>query len=331
MTTAAPRTKLTIATRGSQLALWQADYIAGLLAKRGVKTEKLIIKTTADRVQDRFLHEMGGKGLFVKELEEALADKRADLAVHSLKDMPARLPDGMTLAAIHQRHSPFDALLLRADHASKLPTKDKVVGAAGLAALRGLTIGTGSLRRSSLFKAAGVELTTVPIRGNVDTRIRKMTEGQWDGIVLAEASLDRLTITDVARWRLDPEWFVPSPAQGALAIETRDGDAIAPWLDGVVGDTTTRLCITIERDVLARLGGDCTMPFAAYARLDGATVTCDAALLARDGKTARARCTGSRELGSRGLSDLVCKELARQGAADVLRQLGLPVPAEFGS
>ena len=325
-----PRKHLVIATRGSQLALWQADYVSSVLTKNGVTCEKMIIKTTADRVQDRFLHEMGGKGLFVKELEEALADKRADLAVHSLKDMPARLPQGMTLAAILKRHSPFDALLLRDDHAAKLG-QTKIADAGALQNLKGLTIGTGSLRRSSLFAAAGVSLTTVPIRGNVDTRIRKMTAGEWDGIVLAEASLDRLDIQNINRWRLDPAWFTPAPAQGALAIESRAGDDLAPWLDQVIGCATTRHCVTIERDVLARLGGDCTMPYAAHV-YTGSTedeLVCEAAILAKDGQAARIKLTASRKQGVKAASDLVCQALKRQGAAKILGLLGIPVPAEF--
>src|SRR5690606_12752712 len=133
-------------------------------------------------------------------------------------------------------------------------------------------------------------------------------EGQWDGIILAEASLDRLGITNVARWRLDPTWFTPAPAQGALAIETRDGDPLAAWLDGVIGDATTRLCVTIEREVLARLGGDCTMPFAAYARDDGTgRMDCEAVILARSGKNARVHRVADRKLGAKALADLVCE------------------------
>lgn len=325
-----PRSHLVIATRGSQLALWQANYVASVLEKNGVTCEKLIIKTTADRVQDRFLHEMGGKGLFVKELEEALAAGRADLAVHSLKDMPARLPAGMTLAAILKRHSPYDALILRADHVSKLP-KQPLADAAALKGLQGLTIGTGSLRRSSLFAAAGVTVKTVPIRGNVDTRIRKMTEGEWDGIILAEASLDRLNIQNVARWRLDPTWFTPSPAQGALAIETRAGDALAPWLDHIIGCATTRHCVSIEREVLARLGGDCTMPYAAHVypgSVEDALI-CEAAILDRSGAFARSKLQASRNQGVKAAADLVCQDMRTQGAARILALLALPVPAEF--
>lgn len=243
-----------IATRGSTLALWQARHVAKLLQSAGAATELNVIKTTGDTIQDRFLHEIGGKGLFVKELEEALLQDRADIAVHSLKDLPVKLPKDYTLAAILPRHSFADVLILKSGH-------ELLHGEGDLTAVdfrRGpLTIATSSLRRKSLLVPAGV--TCVPVRGNVDTRIKKLQEQSWDGLILAEASLDRLELK-VPRRRLEPAWFVPCAGQGALAIETLVGSPLQKLVQPFSCPETT-FCVEVERTVLAALGGDCTMPF----------------------------------------------------------------------
>lgn len=259
---------LRIATRGSQLALWQANYVASLLEKRGLKSELSIIKTTGDRVQDRFLHEIGGKGLFVRELEEALRAGTADLAVHSLKDLPARVAQGFTLAAILPRHLPHDALILNPKTLArlKLPAGE-ILSRAELEQLGPLTVATASLRRQSLLKALKNPIELVPIRGNVDTRIRKLNEGDWDGLILAGASLERLSLRHLPHKLLDTDWFVPCAAQGALAIETT---ADSPYKEAIaaLSDPRTFACASLERRVLEALGGDCTMPFGAFFAYD---------------------------------------------------------------
>ena len=205
--------KLRIGSRGSQLALWQANHIAGLLRVEGHEVEIEIIKTTGDRLQEVTFAQVGTKGMFTKEIEEALADGRVDLAVHSLKDLPTELPEPFTLAATPVRVDPRDVFVS--------------VKHANLAALPlGARVGTSSQRRRAQLKALRPDLDLVEFRGNVDTRLRKLAEGQVEAILLAAAGLDRLGRTDWVRERLDPKEFCPAAGQGALGIETRkdDGD-----------------------------------------------------------------------------------------------------------
>jgi len=256
--------KVRIATRGSQLALWQANHVSSLLQARGLTTELNIIKTTGDRVQDRFLHEIGGKGLFVRELEEAMKAGEADIAVHSLKDLPARIPAGFQLAAILPRHIPQDALIFNPKSLTRLKVPaGKFLSKVDLKNLGPLTIATASLRRQALLKGLGSEINLVPVRGNVDTRIRKLNEGDWDGLILAGASLERLSLDHLPHRLLADEWYVPCAAQGALAIET---PANSPFTQDLAAfsDATTYACATMERLILEKLGGDCTMPFGAF-------------------------------------------------------------------
>jgi len=259
--------KLRIATRGSALALWQSHFIGQKLQALGHDYELVIIQTTGDRVQDRFLHEIGGKGLFVKELELALREGRADLAMHSLKDMPAVTASEFAIPAFMKRHSPADYLVLHEKHRG-----DGVVESSVQTWLRNgqRRIASSSLRRAHLLKNINPRITIDPIRGNVDTRLRKLQEStDWDGIILAEASLDRLSLKDkYPGIVLSPSWFLPSPSQGVLAIETiMDSAHIA--LLAKLDDPETRMAVAWERGVLAALGGDCTMPFAGYAHKSG--------------------------------------------------------------
>lgn len=275
---------LRIATRGSQLALWQARYVAQLLDAQGQPCELQIIKTTGDRVQDRFLHEIGGKGLFVRELEEALKAGTADLAVHSLKDLPAQVATGFQLSAILPRHLPHDALIFNPRTyeriANQLP-QGEVLSREQLSALGPLTIATASLRRQSLLKALPNPMTLVPVRGNVDTRIRKLNEGDWDGLILAGASLERLSLRDLPHRLLDTRWFVPCAAQGALAIETLAESPHASLISKL-SDPETYACASLERKILEMLGGDCTMPFGAHFEFDASLQETRAAALVLD-------------------------------------------------
>lgn len=256
--------KARIVTRGSTLALWQANFVADQMKDNGHECELNIVKTQGDRVQDRFLHEMGGKGLFVRELEEALAANAADLAVHSLKDLPAKIPHGFTLAAILKRHIPNDVIIFnsKTNHMAKLPA-DGVIGREQFKKLGKLKIATASLRRQSLLRGLKTGIELVAVRGNVDTRIRKLEESNWDALILAGASIERLGLTGVPHKMIDLEWFTPCAAQGALAIETTEQ---SPYRDIVakLKDPRTYACATLERKVLEFLGGDCTMPFGAY-------------------------------------------------------------------
>src|SRR5579863_5439952 len=203
--------KLRIGSRGSQLALWQANHIAALLRSQGHTVDIEIIKTTGDRLQEVTFAQVGSKGMFTKEIEEALADGRVDLAVHSLKDLPTELPEPFVLAATPRRVDPRDALVsVKYQDLDALP-HDAVVG-------------TSSLRRRAQLKSLRPDIEAIEFRGNVDTRLRKLSEGQVDAILLAAAGLDRLEKTDWVRERLDPQDFCPAPGQGALGIEIRSGD-----------------------------------------------------------------------------------------------------------
>jgi hydroxymethylbilane synthase len=270
---------LIIASRGSALALQQAGTVQALLQQAGLTAEITIFSTTGDRVQDRPLHEIGGKGLFIKELEQALLDGSADLAVHSLKDLPAVVREPFALAAVLPRGPAEDVLVLKKERALSLG----IAGHARLkrediAKLGPLRLGTGSLRRQALFAAASPVLQLHPLRGNVDTRLGKLRAGDYDGIVLAEAALRRLgegksenPYHDLALFTLDPAWCVPCGGQGALVIETLANSPLREWLGERFACADTSTCVAIERGVLAALGGDCTLPIGVHAcmRPDG--------------------------------------------------------------
>lgn len=252
-----------IASRGSKLALWQANYIADLLKQIHLTSEIKVIKTEGDRVQNRFLHEIGGKGVFVKELEQAMLDDQVDIAVHSLKDLPAKISESFTLAAILKRHRPMDAIIFKPEVYQRLAVSGETLSKDHFANMGPLTIATSSLRRQSLFKGLGDHIQLRPVRGNVDTRIEKLWKGDWDALILAAASLQRLQITNVDYYLIDPEWFVPCAAQGALAIECRRDHPLRDLLKSL-SDPVTEACASVERKILEELGGDCTMPFGAF-------------------------------------------------------------------
>jgi len=246
--------RVVIATRESRLALWQAEHVRSLLSSglpEGAVT-LLGMTTQGDQILDRALHEVGGKGLFTKELETALMDGRADLAVHSLKDVPMHLPDGFSLAAILPREDPRDAFVSPA-YASfeALPV--------------GAKIGTSSLRRASLLRARFPHCEVLPLRGNLDTRLAKLDRGEFDAIVLAAAGLKRLGLAERIRAVIPPVDSLPAPGQGALGVEIRsDRHDMAAMLSRLE-DRDTRLAVTAERAVSRALGGSCRVPLAAFA------------------------------------------------------------------
>ena len=250
--------KLRIGSRGSQLALWQAHHIADLLRGQGHEVEIEIIKTTGDRLQEVTFAQVGalagGKGMFTKEIEEALAGGRVDLAVHSLKDLPTELPEPFVLAATPPRVDPRDVFV-----------SVKYAGLGEL--LLGARVGTSSQRRKAQLKALRPDIEAVEFRGNVDTRLRKLAEGQADAILLAAAGLDRLEKTEWVRERLEPKDFCPAAGQGALGIETRKGDAATIAAVSFMDDADTRFAITAERAALAALGGGCQVPFGIHCRV----------------------------------------------------------------
>jgi hydroxymethylbilane synthase len=245
---------LRIGSRGSQLALWQAHHIAALLRGQGHGVEIEIIKTTGDRLQEVTFAQVGSKGMFTKEIEEALVEGRVDLAVHSLKDLPTELPEPFWLAATPPRVDPRDVLVsVNYENLAALPL--------------GARVGTSSQRRRAQLKALRPDIEAQEFRGNVDTRLRKLAEGQVDAILLAAAGLDRLEKTEWVRERLDPKDFCPAAGQGSLGIETRKGDEATIAAVGFLDDAATRFAVTAERAALAALGGGCQVPIGIHCRV----------------------------------------------------------------
>lgn len=292
---------LVIGSRGSQLARWQARHVADMLRETGIATHIDIIKTTGDRLPTAELVETGGKGLFTKEIEEALLDGSIDLAVHSLKDLPTELPEGLGIAAIPQREDPRDAVL--GSPLSELP--------------KGARVGTSSERRRAQVLALRPDLDVQPVRGNVDTRIRKLREGRYAAIVLALAGLRRLGLESEAVQILSPDEMCPAAGQGALAIETRRDGRIAE-ICARLDHEPTRQSVACERAILSGLGGGCHLPVGAYARIEGGLLRVQAVVLSPDGRrSARASAEGQSsdpvEIGRRAI-----RELLAQGADDFL-------------
>ncbi|WP_280189410.1 hydroxymethylbilane synthase [Delftia sp. PS-11] len=253
-----------IATRESQLAMWQAEHVQALLRARGHEVRLLGMTTKGDQILDRTLSKVGGKGLFVKELEVALEEGRADIAVHSLKDVPMELPEGFELACVMEREDPRDAFV-----SPRYATLDELP--------QGAVVGTSSLRRQALLQALRPDLRIEPLRGNVNTRLRKLDEGQYDAIVLAAAGLMRLGMADRIRAKFAPAEMLPAAGQGALGIEVRGErqdliDALAP-----LAHRATWLTVTAERAVSRCMGGSCSMPLAAHGTFEGGVLRMDAA------------------------------------------------------
>ncbi len=244
--------RLRIGSRGSQLALWQANHVASLLREQGHAIEIEIIKTTGDKITDVSLAMVGTKGMFTKEIEEALADKRVDLAVHSLKDVPTELAPEFMLAAILKREDPRDAFIsVKYAAIEELP--------------RGAKVGTSSLRRQCQLKAMRPDLEIFPLRGNVDTRLRKLESGEYDAIILAAAGVHRLGLDQYVRSRISADVMCPAVGQGALAVEIRRNDHQTQTFLKFLNHAETRTAIECERALLGALGGGCQVPIGAYA------------------------------------------------------------------
>jgi len=243
---------LRIGSRGSQLALWQSNHVSALLRAQGHTVEIEVIKTTGDKILDVALAKVGTKGMFTKEIEEALAAKRVDLAVHSLKDVPTELEAQFTLAAIMKREDPRDAFIsVKFNSVDELPS--------------GAKVGTSSLRRQCQLKAVRPDLEIFPLRGNVDTRLRKLESGEYDAIILAAAGVHRLGLDKHVRSRISCDVMCSAVGQGALAIECRSGDSETLKHLAFLNDADTRAAVECERAVLGSLGGGCQVPIGAFA------------------------------------------------------------------
>lgn len=303
--------RLRIATRKSPLALWQTEHVAGLLraAHPGLSVELVPMSTRGDEVLDRSLAAIGGKGLFLKELELAMQRGEADCAVHSLKDVPMELEPGFALPAI----------LARADHADAF-VSNRFDGIDTLP--QGARVGTSSLRRQAQMRARRPDLQLLDLRGNVNTRLAKLDAGDYDAIVLACAGLQRLGFDDRIRARLDAPGWLPAPAQGAIAIESRADDAVVHALLAVLDDAPTRTCVEAERAMNRALHGSCHVPVAAFARLDGETLELQGLVgSAEDGRVVRAEVSGSRDVPVV-LGEELAQRLMDAGAGALLAGLG---------
>ena len=328
--------RIIIGTRGSKLALWQAGWVQDQLAAQGHEVEIKVIKTTGDKLPNESLTQSGTKGLFIKEIEEALAAKEIDLAVHSLKDLPTEQPPGLGVAAVPSRADARDVLISS--------------GAKPLCALpSGSRVGTGSLRRQSQLRALRRDLEAVPVRGNVDTRLRKLERGEYDALVLAAAGLDRLGLGGRVTQYFSVSEMCPAVGQGALAIETRTGDERIEQAVTPLDDPATRAAVRAERALLRCLGGGCQAPIAAHASRAGSHACPFAPLRAGSERSERgtvfvpwdlradeklellgvvAALDGSRVVRAaaaapaddpEGLGAMVAQELLKQGAREILR------------
>ena len=296
--------KVVIGTRGSRLALWQTDYIGGLLSeKEGVEFEKKIIKTTGDKITDVPLAKIGGKGLFVKELDDAVLDERVDFAVHSMKDVPVDLPVGLEIAAVPEREETNDALL------SKYRLKDLPAGA---------VVGSSSLRRIAQMKNYRPDIVIKDLRGNVDTRIRKLNEEQYDAIIMAKAGLKRLGFEEEIRETLPIDIFTPTVGQGAIAVVAKIGSEFSDIL-GSINHEATMKTVAAERSLLRGVGGGCQIPLGADSKILGSEIMLKGVMLAQDGNRkieAEARGTDPDKVGKE-----VAEKLLGLGGRELLENI----------
>ena len=305
---------LRIGTRGSLLAKWQAEWVRKqLFAKTGVEAEIVVIKTSGDKLQTSPLSQIGGKGIFVKELEEALIEEAVDLAVHSVKDVPTDVPSRLMFPAVCRRED----------------VRDCLVGARGttLASLRqGARVGTGSLRRQAQLRHLRPDLDVRDLRGNVDTRLRKVESGEYEAIMLAKAGLDRLGMSERITEVMEPENFLPAVGQGAIAVECRLRDTEAGDLLAVLDDAETRPAIIAERALLGAVQGGCQVPLGAWARVERGELVMEACVCSVDGaQYVRQRATAppdkAAELGQH-MAQLLVEAGAREILEEVSRQRG---------
>jgi len=297
-----------IATRRSPLAKWQANHVADLLRRNepGLDVRLHELVTRGDKILDVPLSEVGGKGLFVKEIEDALLAGDAEIAVHSMKDLPAQIAPGLVLGAVPEREDPRDALC-----SPRWKTLDKLP--------RGARVGTASLRRSAQLKALRPDLEMHVVRGNVETRLRKAKEG-LDAVVLAYAGLRRLGLAEHATYVFTPEEMLPAVAQGALALEARGADAATLARLARLEHAETRIRTEAERGFLARIEGGCQVPIAGHARVEGGKVVLRALVASLDGKNVIRGERSGPPAGARAMGETLAEELLSKGAAAILRE-----------
>jgi hydroxymethylbilane synthase len=295
--------RLTIGSRGSQLALWQAKHIAARLRERGHEVAIETIHTTGDKITDVALAKVGAKGMFTKEIEEALADKRIDLAVHSLKDLPTDISAEFEIGAIPLREDPRDAFCsVKHSSIERLPV--------------GARVGTSSLRREAQLRALRPNLDVQPLRGNVDTRLRKLESGEYDAIILAAAGLNRLGRADAIRQIISADMMCPAAGQGALAIEIRSRDSAVRDALAFMDDAATRAEVECERALLRSMGGGCQVPIGASARWSSGKLCLQAVVASPDGKSVLRDSAEGEDATS--LGELLGSRLLKNGGAAML-------------
>jgi len=304
--------KIRIASRGSALALWQTNHVKALLesAHPGITVEITIIKTTGDQILNSPLSVIGGKGVFTKELEESLLANETDIAVHSLKDLPTTLPDGLQVTAILKRASVEDAFLSNS------------VGMTIESLPHGATVATGSLRRRAQLLALRPDLNIVDIRGNVPTRIEKLRNSTWSGMLLASAGIERLGLSEAINQKIPTTTILPAPGQGAVAIEARAGDEAISAICSVLHDSQTANEVTAEREVLCMLGGGCQVPLGTFARSKDGILELDSCIAMTDGKKMiRASAVGGKNESPSVLGARVASMLIEQGGNSIIASL----------
>lgn len=303
------KTTIKIGTRGSKLALAQSNLIKEIIEKRhtGLNVDLVIIKTKGDKIIDSPLSKIGGKGLFVKEIEEALLNDRIDIAVHSIKDVPAELPEGLCIPFFPEREDPSDAFLsLKYDNFKGLP--------------RGARVGTGSLRRSSQLLNIRKDIKIIPVRGNVDTRIGRLESGELDAIILATSGLNRMGISSKIKERLSPERLIPAVGQGALGLEIRENDKLCHDLLKFINHRKTELAVKAERSFLKRLEGGCQVPIGAYGRIENNQIILQGMVAELDGSRVirdieKSQCDDPERAGR-----ILAEKLLEDGADKILNQ-----------
>ena len=309
-----------IGTRGSKLALWQAGWVKSILEKRfpPIQVELIIIKTQGDKILDVPLAKVGGKGLFVKEIEQALLARRIDIAVHSMKDMPADIPQGLCIGAIPERENPLDVFI-----------SHNGVGFNDLAG--GSVIGTSSLRRSAQLRHARPDMVIQPIRGNLDTRLKKLQSENFDALVLAAAGVKRLNLEHKVTEYLDPEFMLPAIGQGALCIEIRKDDSTVGSLVASLDHTPTRTAVAGERAFLNRLEGGCQVPIAGHGRISENQFTLTGLVAEVDGtRVIRGEKSGPPDSSETSGIELA-EELLARGADKILEKLKSIPPEDYES
>jgi hydroxymethylbilane synthase len=305
--------EIVIGSRGSKLALWQSEWVKARLEELGARVRIEIFKTSGDVMRDVPLAAIGGQGVFTKELEVALLDRRIDVAVHSLKDLPTVNPEGLSIAATPEREDARDALVLRADADA---------GGASIESLAaGAVVGTSSLRRIAQLKHLRPDVRVKDLRGNVDTRLRKLDAGEYDALILASAGLRRLGLGQRISAAIETDVMLPAVSQGSLGVQTRADDAETNALVSRLDDAATRAAVLAERALLRKLGGGCQVPIAAHARVEGGRLRLDGLVASLDGSRVIRDSIETDTLEADAAGDALAARLLERGAGELLSEM----------